>query len=251
MIRLQTKHMLPALLLSLSPLIHAEDWPAPIAATVERGVEIVGQFDAPSGLKGYAGKFNGQGMALFLTEDQQHVIVGTMLDATGTDVSRAALDKLVYGPMGEEMWAQLEASDWIGDGADDAGRVVYTFTDPNCPFCSMFWKQARPWVESGKVQLRHIMVGILREDSPGKSAAILVAKDPAAALHEHEAGDEVKALDTIPAAIAQQLKTNHDLMAQLGAQATPAIFYLDDKGNMQQQQGAPRPDRLAEIMGPE
>ncbi|MBQ0776557.1 MAG: thiol:disulfide interchange protein DsbG [Pseudomonas sp.] len=251
MIRLQTKHTLPALLLCLSPLTHAEDWPAPIAATIERGVEIVGQFDAPSGLQGYAGKFNGQGMALFLTEDQQHVIVGTMLDATGTDVSRAALDELVYGPMGEEMWAQLEASDWIGDGADDAGRVVYTFTDPNCPFCSMFWKQARPWVESGKVQLRHIMVGILREDSPGKSAAILAAKDPAAALHQHEAGDDAKALDTIPAAIAQQLKTNHELMSQLGAQATPAIFFLDDKGKMQQQQGAPRPERLAEIMGPE
>jgi thiol:disulfide interchange protein DsbG len=42
----------------------------------------------------------------------------------------------------------------------------------------MFWEQARPWVKAGKVQLRHIMVGIIREDSPGKSAALLAAKDP-------------------------------------------------------------------------
>lgn len=251
MIRLQKRHALPALLLSLSPLIHAEDWPAPIAATIERGVEIVGQFDAPSGLQGYAGKFNGQGMALFLTEDQQHVIVGTMLDANGSDVSRAALDELVYGPMGEESWAQLEASDWIGDGADDAERVVYTFTDPNCPFCSMFYEQARPWVESGKVQLRHVMVGILREDSAGKSAAILAAENPAAALYEHETGEAVQALESIPTEIEQQLQANHDLMAQLGAQATPAIFYRDTQGGMQQQQGAPRPDKLLEIMGPQ
>src|SRR3546814_8987929 len=60
------------------------------------------------------------------------------------------------------------------------------FSDPNCPYCNMFWKQARPWVESGKVQLRHIMVGMLRADSAGKSAALLSAKDPRAALNEHE-----------------------------------------------------------------
>ena len=213
-------------------------------------MEIIGQFDAPSGLQGYAGKFNGQGMALFLTQDQQHVIVGTLLDAEGRDISRTALDELVYGPMGEQMWAQLQEGNWVTDGSDDAERVVYTFTDPNCPFCSMFWEQARPWVDAGKVQLRHIMVGILREDSAGKSAAILTAEDPSAALHQHEAGDGVTALVRIPAAIESQLQANHELMSQLGAQATPAIFYLDEQGKMQQQQGAPRPDKLRDILGP-
>lgn len=251
MIRLQAKHALPALLFTLTPFASAENWPAPIAATIERGVEIVGRFDAPAGLQGFAGKLNGQGMALYLTADEQHVLVGTLLDANGKDISRTHLDELVYQSMAKDMWKQLEASDWIGDGADDAERVIYTFTDPNCPFCSMFWEQARPWVESGKVQLRHIMVGILREDSAGKSAAILAADDPAAALHKHETGDGVDAMDEIPEAIDRQLKTNQALMMQLGAQATPAIFYLDDQGRMQQQQGAPRPDRLADIMGPQ
>lgn len=251
MIRLPAKHRFAALLLTLSPLVSADDWPAPIAATTERGVEIIGRFDAPSGLQGFAGKLNGQGLALYLTADEQHVLVGTLLDANGKDLSKAHLDELVYQPMAKGMWAQLEASDWVGDGAGDAPRVVYTFTDPNCPFCSMFWEQARPWVASGKVQLRHIMVGILREDSAGKSAAILAADDPAAALHQHESGAGVTAMSEIPAAIDARLKANQALMAQLGAQATPAIFYLDTQGRMQQQQGAPRPDRLAEIMGPE
>ncbi|MEH6500248.1 MAG: thiol:disulfide interchange protein DsbG [Pseudoalteromonas distincta] len=252
MIRLHPIHVMYAALLSLTPVAFASatDLPAPIAATVERGVEIIGQFDAPSGLQGYAGKFNGQGMALFLTQDQQHVIVGTLLDAEGRDISRTALDELVYGPMGEQMWAQLQEGNWVTDGSDDAERVVYTFTDPNCPFCSMFWEQARPWVDAGKVQLRHIMVGILREDSAGKSAAILTAEDPSAALHQHEAGDGVTALVRIPAAIESQLQANHELMSQLGAQATPAIFYLDEQGKMQQQQGAPRPDKLRDILGP-
>lgn len=48
---------------------------------------------------------------------------------------------------------------------------------PNCPFRNLFWKQARPWVEAGDVQLRHVMVGMLRPDSAGKSAALLAAED--------------------------------------------------------------------------
>lgn len=252
MIRLTPQFALSSLLLTLAPFtVLAEELPGPIAATVERGVEIVGRFDAPSGMQGYAGRFNGQGIALYLTEDQQHVIVGNMLDASGTDLSRPALDELVYGPMGKEMWAQLEASDWIKDGEDDAERIIYTFTDPNCPFCSMFWKQARPWVDSGKVQLRHIMVGILREDSAAKSAAILAAEDPESALHQHETDKSIKAIKRIPAAIDRQLQANHQLMTQLGAQATPAIFYKDEQNRVQRQQGAPRPDRLTEIMGPQ
>jgi thiol:disulfide interchange protein DsbG len=58
-------------------------------------------------------------------------------------------------------------------------------------------------------------------------------------------------MDAIPAAIERQLQANYELMTQLGAQATPAIFYLDAQGRMQQQQGAPRPDRLADIMEPQ
>lgn len=249
MTRLKANHAIPVLLFILSPIASADDWPAPIAATMERGVEIVGRFDAPAGLQGFAGKFDKQAMALYLTADEQHVLVGTLLDANGNDISRAHLDELVYQPMAEGMWSQLQTSDWVGDGASNAERVIYTFTDPNCPFCSKFWEQARPWVESGNVQLRHILVGILREDSAGKAAAILAADDPAAALHDHETGSGVEAMSKIPAAIDRQLKVNQALMSQLGAHATPAIFYLDDRGLMQQHMGAPQPGRLAEIMG--
>jgi thiol:disulfide interchange protein DsbG len=117
----------------------------------------------------------------------------------------------------------------------------------------MFWEQARPWVKAGKVQLRHIMVGIIREDSPGKSAALLASKDAPKALEEHEAagkGSKLKPLEKIPADIQAQLNANMQLMDDLELSATPAIFYLDDKGGLQQQQGAPSPDKLVKILGP-
>lgn len=79
--------------------------------------------------------------------------------------------------MGDQVWAQLESATWVLDGKADAPRIVYTFSDANCPYCNHFWEAARPWVNSGKVQLRHLLVGIIREDSPAKAAAILGASD--------------------------------------------------------------------------
>jgi len=248
---------LPYLLAGVSllalPMAQAEELPEAIKAVEARGGEVVGRFEAPGGLKGYAARYNGQGMALYLTPDGEHVLIGSLLDAKGEDLTRAHLEKLVYEPLGKEMWTRMENSTWIADGKADAPRIIYMFSDPNCPYCNMFWKQARPWVESGKVQLRHIMVGMLRADSAGKSAALLSAKDPQAALNEHEAAgkaSKLKALDKIPAELEEQLTNNLMLMSELGAQATPAIFYLDDNDRLQQHQGAPRPDALDTIMGP-
>lgn len=246
--------LLAALCLLAMPFAQAraEALPAPIKAVQAQGVEIVGRFEAPDGLQGFAGKYQGQGMALYLTGDGQHVLLGTLLDAKGQDLSREPLERLVYAPLGEEMWARLEGSGWIADGRPDAARIIYMFSDPNCPYCNMFWKQARPWVESGKVQLRHIMVGMLRPDSAGKSAALLTAQQPERALHAHEEaakGSTLKPLKKIPAEVRERLNGNLELMGELGATATPAIFYRDDAGRLQQQQGAPRPEKLAQIMG--
>ena len=173
--------MLSALTMLTAPLLHAEDWPAPIKAVEARGAEIIQRFDAPSGLQGYAARYNGQGVALYLTADGQH------------------------------------------------------------------------WVEAGDVQIRHVMVGMLRQDSVEKAAALLNAKDQQAALHKHESAgkaSQLQGLKKIPAAIQQQLDSNLGLMAEMGVAATPAIFYPDESGQLRQQRGAPSPDVLKQIMGP-
>ncbi|WP_095080086.1 thiol:disulfide interchange protein DsbG [Pseudomonas sp. Irchel s3h17] len=236
-----------------SPLLHAEELPAAIRKIEEKGAKIIGSFDAPDGLRGYAAQYQNRGMALYLTPDGKHVLLGNLYDANGKDLSAEPLQKLVYAPMAKEVWAKMESSAWIADGSKDAPRVVYLFSDPNCQYCTLFWEQARPWVKSGKVQLRHIMVGIIREDSPGKSAALLASKDPSKALDDHEkAGKQsaLKALPTIPQEVQDKLNANMALMEELELPATPAIFYLDAKGDLQQQQGAPSPDKLAKILGP-
>ncbi|ROM84615.1 thiol:disulfide interchange protein DsbG [Pseudomonas brassicacearum] len=236
-----------------APLLQAEELPAAIKKIEAKGAKIIGTFDAPDGLRGYAAQYQNRGMALYLTPDGQHVLLGNLYDADGKDLSVEPLQKLVYAPMAKAMWAKMAASHWIADGNPDAPRTVYLFSDPNCPYCNMFWEQARPWVKAGKVQLRHIMVGIIREDSPGKAAALLAAKDPEKALETHEKagkGSALKPLKDIPPAIQAKMDANQQLMDELELTATPAIFYLDDKGELQQQQGAPSPDKLVKILGP-
>lgn len=231
----------------------AKDWPAPIKALEAQGIEVIGTFDTPGGLTGYAGMTQQQPLAIYLTADGKQAIVGTMIDAKGNNLSQKPLDELVSKPMTEKVWKQLEKSTWVGDGKNNAPRVIYTFTDPNCPYCNKFWNDARPWVASGKVQLRHVMVAILGPTSPGKAAAILAAKDPQAALNQHEqqhAKGGAKPLSQVPEKIRAQLDANQKLMQQLGSEATPTIFYKDASGNLQKRQGAPSAETLTSILGP-
>ena len=79
--------------------------------------------------------------------------------------------------------------------------------------------------------------------SDGASALVLMTAEEA-----QRRG--LKPLAKIPAAVRKQLAGNMELMESMGAAATPAIFYLNAEGRMQQQQGAPQPDQLAEILGP-
>lgn len=246
----------------------APERPAALQAIEKQGVTIVGTFPAPGGLTAWAGYIGQRPISLFVTPDGKHVIAGTLLDAQGEEVAEAALEKTVRGAMTAGAWSKLESSHWIEDGKKGAPRTVYVFTDPNCPYCNKFWADARPWVDSGKVVLRHVMVGILTPTSAGKAAALLAAKDPAAALAAYERGHMeqngksiasgrarplgdagLKPLENIPADIEGKLTANHRLMASLGLQATPAMVWRDANGNVQMRTGAP-PSELPAILGP-
>ncbi len=242
-------------LLYASTIAQAADRPAALKALEEQGLSIVGEFDAPGGLKAWGAYSGNRALAVYTLPDGQHMLVGTMIDAKGEEVRPEGLDKLVQPAIAKDMLGKLEQSRWIKDGDDKAPRVVYVFTDPNCPYCMQFWQMARPWVESGKVQLRHIMVGILAPSSGPKSAAILAAKNPTQALNEHslamlkDRNAGVKAIDTIPSDIEADLTRNEDLMMGWDLRATPAMIWKDEQGHIQMQTGA-SPDIAARVFGP-
>ncbi len=240
-------------LLGIALGAQAKNWPAPIKALEAQGVEVMGTFEAPGGLTGYAGMVRQQPLAIYVTSDGKQAIIGSMIDAKGVDLSQEPLSRLVSKPMTEKIWKQLEGSTWIADGVKNAPRIIYTFTDPNCPYCNKFWNDARPWVKAGKVQVRHIMVAVLGPTSPGKAAALLSAPDPQAALTQHgqqHGSGGVKPLAQIPPKVQAQIDANQELMQQLGFSGTPTTLYKDTDGNLQNIQGAPSADMLSRVLGP-
>lgn len=230
-----------------------EKKPAVIDAIEAQGFEVLGEFDAPSGLRGYAGMAGQQPVAVYATADGQHAVVGTLVNAKGEDVGAEALQRLVAEPMSKRTWAQLESSAWIADGKPDAPRVVYAFSDPNCPFCNRFWQAARPWVDSGKVQLRHVMVGVIRPDSANKVATIFAAASPSEALERNErayATGGIAPAATVPDDVRAKLDANEKLMVALGFQGTPGILFRDAKGMVQRRSGMPTAADLSVVLGP-
>lgn len=246
----------------------AQPQPAPLLALAKHGLTIIGTFPSPGGLTAYAAYMGQEPVALYVTPDGKHAIAGKLFDAGGQDITSGALEKMAGKPMADAAWEQLKKSHWIADGRDSAPRTVYVFTDPNCPYCNKLWADARPWVDAGRVQLRHVMVGILTPTSAGKAAALLNDKNPTAALAAYERGhaaanakalasgrprplgDEgVQPLAHVPPALQDRLDANAKLMASFGLRATPAVVWRDDKAGMQMRQGV-SDDELGAIFGP-
>jgi thiol:disulfide interchange protein DsbG len=164
-------------------------------------------------------------------------------------------------------WDDLEHTQWIADGRDDAPRKVYVFMDANCKYCTKFWSDARPWVRSGKVQLRHIMVAVIAPSSAGKAAALMVDPDPARRLSSFEeahafgvarmlAGGtrhsledpNLQPLQAIPPEVGRSLVDHERLMLSLGLQGTPGIVFRGLNGQLVARPGIP-PGELPTILG--
>ncbi|MCS4504330.1 thiol:disulfide interchange protein DsbG [Arhodomonas aquaeolei] len=252
MARIAGAALVPAgLILGLSG-VHAADLPAPLQSLEAQGVEIGEPFEAPGGLTGYVISARGQTVTVYVTPDNEHAVIGTLLDADGNNLSQPVLDQASRAPLDPKIWDQLADSRWIADGAEDAGRVVYVFTDPNCPYCHRFWQMSRPWVEAGKVQLRHIMVGVIRPSSGPKAATLLASGNPSKALQAHERNYEqggVTPRDDIPEAARKGVQANGALMQELGYRGTPTVVYRNEAGEVHHVQGLPRGDDLTQAMG--
>jgi thiol:disulfide interchange protein DsbG len=65
-----------------------------------------------------------------------------------------------------------------------SARTVYVFFDPQCPHCAALWEAAKPL----KLQAKFVWIPVklLNKTSEAQGAALLAAKDPVAAMDEHE-----------------------------------------------------------------
>ncbi|KAF0808368.1 thiol:disulfide interchange protein DsbG [Alcanivorax xiamenensis] len=173
-----------------------------------------------------------------------------LVAALFTSTTTHAEDQADQAAMQERVFGMLEKSHWVAEGADDPERVVYMFTDMECPYCASQWQMIRPFLQSADndVQVRHIIVALIKPTSLGKGAAVLNAKDPQAALNTAQGDFDqggIEPLQDIPAEVENALQANTILMMQLGLRGTPATLFLDPNGRLQAAPGLMNEDALA------
>lgn len=138
----------------------------------------------------------------------------------------------------------------VNEGSDQAGCPVVVFADPFCPYCHTFWQQAQPLLKEKHISLKTLLVGVLRPDSGRYAAAVLASGNPASAWQAHQAS-KGKNKPTLPEKTSQaafkQIQYNQSLMDQLGANGTPAIYYLNKDKSLQQIVGLPNTEQMARL----
>jgi len=220
------------------------------------GVQVVREFDAPAGLRGYVVQAHGQHSIAYATADGEHVLFGTLLNAQGENLTSQEAEHYVPKPDLNAAWDKLKHSTWIAEGAKHPKTVIYEFTDPNCPFCHLFWLANTHYFDAG-LQVRHILVSFLSPTSKLKAAAILDAPDPAAAYRRNEAhykrgvaesraGGVAPEKSANPATL-KKIQANTELMDALGISGTPGVFYKDNKGQVHRIVGLPKLSKLPQI----
>ncbi|WP_304351327.1 thiol:disulfide interchange protein DsbG [Comamonas testosteroni] len=230
----------------------AETRPPVLKVIEANGVTNLKEFKVGDDLRGFAGVSGQEPIAVYVGKDG-NAIVGTRINAAGETIDVKKVEELVRKPFGESAWKTLESAQWIRDGKANAPRIIYVITDPNCPWCHKLWAAARPWVASGKVQLRHLLVGIIRSDSEAKAAAILTAANPLEAFERNETSFDkggIVALKTVPSSAKQTLQSNVKLMTDLGFRGTPAIVYRTPEGDVEFIGGFPQPAQMQKLFGP-
>jgi thiol:disulfide interchange protein DsbG len=244
------KRWLVVLTLLLTACAQAQDYPAPIQALASKGVTIKGTLPAPAGIKGFLGSHQGQPLPVYLLPDGKHVVIGTLFDAQGNDLTQDSLQAAAASSLSEATWTELGKASWIAEGSSKPKRIVYVFTDTECPYCHKLWLATQPLLAGGDVQVRHVMVAVIAPQSLPRAAAILDAPDPKAALHQHEntfGHSTVKPLASVPAATEKRIAANIALMEKLGIQGTPATVYKDASGKIRIAPGMLPDNRLKPI----
>lgn len=228
-------------------------YPPPVQALLKQGLTIKGSLPAPTGYHGYLGSIDGRPVPVYVPPDGKTALVGTLFDTAGKDLTLAPLSAASAPTLDASAWAMLDKSTWVAEGATHPKRIVYVFTDTECPYCHRLWQEMQARLEKNGVQVRNVIVAVIAPDSPTRAAAVLEAANPAVAFQQHEQSfghSTLKPLASIAKGTAAKLEANNALMDALDVTGTPAVIYKDDKGAIRMQAGVPPPTQLDAIFGP-
>jgi thiol:disulfide interchange protein DsbG len=233
----------------------AEAYPKPLQQAVDAGVKVVKSFPAASGLTGWVMSQGGRYTIVYSTPDKKTLLAGALIGEDGASLSSQYEERYVPKPDMSPLFAQLEKSFHVVEGAaKPAGNVLYVFVDPNCPFCHFTWMALQAYEKAG-LQVRWIPVATLGPTSMPKAIEVMAAPDRTAAFRRMEenhgkpwtasaASSEASHQD-----IATKIRASNELMENFGIAGTPGVVWKDKQGKVQVKGGMPRLSELPAITG--
>ncbi|MGH7075750.1 MAG: thiol:disulfide interchange protein DsbG [Stellaceae bacterium] len=194
----------------------------------------------PPGVTAALVSIGGRKAIIWIIGDGRAVAIGNVWDAKGHNLTRkmAITMGVMPHPIAPAAVAAAAAVPrHMAFVIGSKGPEVTVFLDPNCIFCHEWYEQALPLLAAGRLRLRVVMVGFLKPTSASRAAAILMAKDPARALHHDEQDFNVTAEEGgiapavhIPPAIRKAVAANTRLLSESGVEATPTLLFRDHAG---------------------
>ncbi|MGF6604287.1 thiol:disulfide interchange protein DsbG [Paraburkholderia sp. GAS448] len=163
--------------------------PSVVRAIAPGQGQVAGAFDAPDGFKGWLVQ-EGQPPStkiVFTTPDGKYLLAGHLVGPDRIDLTERYTEDLIKRPLLEHAWPDVEQAASVREGASNPKAVIYAVADPNCIYCHLLWKALQPYEAEG-LQVRWILVGLIKQDSFGKAAALLEANDPPAAMRRLQTG---------------------------------------------------------------
>lgn len=175
---------------------------------------------------------------------------GVLLGCKDAPTTSAAAKKEPSAPVTVAA-IQAEASGFAVGSAMSV-RTVYVFFDAQCPHCAALWAAARPLKSQAKFVW--IPVGLLNKASTTQGATLLAAKDPVAAMDEHEASLKAQKGGITAAgatdAFTAQVAKNTALFNRFGFASIPTVVGLHAQtGALVTNEGSLPTPALANLLG--
>lgn len=215
------------------------------------GFKIIKKFDVRDNITGYALTHSGQPITAYGVAGSDLLMIGDLVTQDGINLSEVHRNDYINANIAEAGWSLLQDASYIVDQDVTDAPVLYTVTDPNCPYCLKLWENTRELVEGKNVEIRHVVVGILGEDSRNKAAALLGAENPVelmdAYLTGKSQGEEIDLPKGSEDAYAQ-VEKNNSLMREAGISGTPTSFIKMPDGSVEMLNGAVPAERIQELL---
>ncbi len=236
------------------PSTFAENKTAPTGTYAPSGYAKVhpalADFEKEGGLIDYLGKEGGVEGFVLVTKDQQiktvyvtpegSMVMGILVDRDGSNLTgkqlqayRARLGGDQSAAPGadkngvskaERVYGEVEKADWVGVGREGA-PYAYMFMNVGCDHCQAFFRDMKPAIDAGRIQLRLLPFGNVPANRDG-GAALLSVDNPQAAWEAFMDGDTAAlGADKIKEGALEMVANNTKLVATHKMQGPPFTLY--------------------------